>query len=112
MSIRNRLVWADKLALVLALLIAGIMFLCWIVGIIGLEGRPHLRFDSAMFDGTGKAEWMLVLPLWAFLRVVDFGARALVRWLRSSLGRIRSGALRLPSYSGAVRFGAQAGDEA
>ena len=112
MSIRNKLVWADKVALALALLIAGIMVLCWIVGIIGLGGLPHLRFDSAMFDGAVKAEWMLVLPTWAFLRVVDFSARALVRWLRSSLGRVRSGALRLPSYSGAARFGAQAGDEA
>ena len=112
MSKRNRLVWADKVALVLALLIAGIASLCWIVGIIGLGGLPHLRFDSAMFDGAVKAEWMLVLPIWALLRVADFGARALVRWLRSSLARVRSGALRLPSYSDAARFGAQAGDQA
>jgi hypothetical protein len=112
MSRRNRLVWADKVALLLALLVVGVMFVCWIVGIIGLEGRPHLRFDSAMFDGAVKAEWMVVLPIWVFLRVMDFGAKALVRWLRSSLGRVRSGGLRLPSYSGVARFGAQAGDEA
>jgi hypothetical protein len=101
MSQRNRLIWADKIGLVLAILVAGVVLVCWIVGIIGLDGRPHLRFDSAMFDGAVKAEWMLVLPIWAFLRVMDFGARALVRWLRSTLGRIRSGALRLPSYPGA-----------
>ena len=62
-----------------------------------------------MFDGAVKAEWMVVLPFWVFLRVMDFGARALVRWLRSSLNRVRSGGLRLPSYSGGARFGAEAG---
>ena len=112
MSIRTRLVWADKVSRVLALLVAGIVLLFWINGIIGLDGRPHLRFDNAMFDGAVKAEWMVVLPFWVFLRVMDFGARALFRWARLSLNRLRSGALRLPSYADGVRFGTEAGHEA
>jgi len=109
---RIRLVWADKVVLVMALLIAGAALLCWILGIIGLEGRSHLRFDSAMCDWTIEAELMLVPPVWLFLRLTDFGARALVRWLRSSLRRLGSGGLQLPAYSGGARFGAQAGHEA
>jgi hypothetical protein len=101
MSRRFRLHWADKTALLLALFIAGTAFLFWIVGIVGLDGRPHLRFDAAMIDWTTQAELTLVTSLWLFLRGLDFGAKALVRWLRSSLGRIRSGELRRPSYIGA-----------
>ena len=79
---RSRLVWADKVALVMALFIVGVAFYCWIIGIIGLDGRPHLRFDNAMLDVTLKAEFTLVPPIWLFLRSVDFCARALARGLR------------------------------
>ena len=65
-----------------------------------------------MVDWTVSAELMLIPPLWLFLRLLDFGARRLGRWLSSDLGRVGSGGLRLPSYSGVARFGAQAGDEA
>ena len=94
---RIRLVWADKVVLLMALFIAGGALICWIFGIVGLEGLPHPRFDSAMFDWTVKAELILVPPLWLFLRLMDFGAKALGRWLRSSPGRFGSGGLQLPS---------------
>ena len=90
-SKRRLLVWADKVVLLVALFIACGAFLCWIIGIIGLEGLPHPRFDSAMVDWTINAELMLVLPLWLLLRLLDFGAKALGRWLRSGLGRVGSG---------------------
>jgi hypothetical protein len=94
---RSRLVWADKVVLLMALFIAAGAFLCWIIGIVGLEGRSHLRFDGAMFDWAIKAELILVPPLWLFLRLMDFGAKALGRRLRSSLGHIGSGGLQLPT---------------
>ena len=79
---RSRLVWADKIALFVALFVAAGAFLCWTIGIVGLEGLPHQRFDSAMLDWTVTSELMLVPPLWLALRVVDFGAKSLARWLR------------------------------
>lgn len=109
---RSRLVWADKVVLLMALFIAGAAILCWIIEVVGLEGRPHLRFDSAMIDWTVKTELMLLPPLWLFLRVTDFGARAVGRWLRSGPHRVGSGGLQLPAYSGGARFGAQAGHKA
>jgi hypothetical protein len=94
---RRFLVWADKVVLVMALFIACGAFLCWVLGIIGLEGLPHPRFDSAMIDWTVTAELMLVPPLWLALRLLDFGAKALGRWMRSNLGRVGTGGLRLSS---------------
>ena len=81
---RHLLVWADKLVLLVALLIAGTALLCWVLGIIGLEGRSNPRFDGAIIDWTVSAELMLIVPLWLFLRILDFGAKALGRWLRLS----------------------------
>ena len=98
MSKRFRLIWADKLALLLAFFIAGAAFLFWIVGVVGLEGHPQLRFDNAMINWTFQAEVALVPTTWLLLRAMDIGARALVRFLRSSLRRARSVELRLPSY--------------
>ena len=98
---RFRLIWADKLALLMALVIAAVAFLFWVVGIVGLDGRPHLRFDNAMIDWTIQAESALVPTMWLLLRAVDFGARALVRFLRMSIARVRSVDLPLPSYPGA-----------
>jgi hypothetical protein len=43
---------------------------------------------------------MLVVPLWLFLRLLDFGAKALGRWLRLSPRRddkVGAGGLRLPT---------------
>jgi hypothetical protein len=94
---RSLLVWADKVVLFLALFIAGGAYLCWAIGILGLEGLPHSRFDNAMVDWTVSAELMLIPPLWLFLRLLDFGARRLGRWLSSDLGRVGSGGLRLSS---------------
>jgi hypothetical protein len=94
---RRLLVWADKVVLLMALFIAAGALLCWVIGIVSLDGRPHLRFDSAMIDWTTQTELMLVPPLWLFLRGMDFGARALGRWLRSSLRGFGSGGLQLPS---------------
>ena len=99
MARRRRFIWADKIALLMVLFIAGSAVLFWAVGVAGLEGRPHPRLDSAMIDWTINAELMLVPPIWLSLRVLDFGARALARWLRSSLRRI-SGGLRVPAYRG------------
>ena len=96
-----RLVWADKLALLLACFIAGTAFLFWISGTVGLEGYSNPRFDGAMIDWTLKAELLLVPPMWLLLRVIDIGAKALARVLRSSLGRVRPVELRLPSYTNA-----------
>jgi hypothetical protein len=91
------LIWADKVAVLTVLFIAGVAFLCWVIGIVGLDGRPHARFDSAMLDWAVEAELMLAPPIWLFLRGMDFGARALGRWLRSSLRRAGSGGLQLRS---------------
>jgi len=93
-----RLIWADKLALLLAFFIAGTAFLFWISGTVGLAGYSNLRFDGAMLDWTLKAESLLVPPIWLFLRAIDLGARVLVRRLRSGLGR--SGDLPVPSDTG------------
>ena len=88
-----RLLWADKVVLLVAFLIAGAAFLFWISGVVGLAGYPHPRFDKAMTQWTVEAEFMLIAPLWLLLRLIDFAARALVLTLRSSLGRARSGEL-------------------
>ena len=101
MSKRFRLIWADKLALLLAFFIAGAAFLFWIIGVVDLEGFSRLRFDNAMLDWTINTELALVPAMWLLLRAMDFCARALVRFLRSSLRRARSVELRLPSYPGA-----------
>jgi len=98
---RFRLIWADKLALLMALVIAAVAFLFWIVGFVGLDGLSHLRFDNAIIDWTIQAEESLVPTIWLLLRGLDFGARALARFLRSSLARIRSVDLPLPAYPGA-----------
>jgi len=90
---RIRLVWADKIVLVMALFIAGAAFLFWILGIVGLEGRPHLRFDNAMINWTIEAELALVPSIWLLLRLMDFGARAMGRLLRSNLRHMSSGEL-------------------
>ncbi len=97
MTPKRRLsIWPEKVALLTAFLIAGAAFLCWSIGMVGLDGLPHLRFDSAMLDWTTQAELVLVPLIWLFLRVTYFGARALGRLLRSSLPSIASGELRLP----------------
>ena len=79
---RPLLVWADKIALFLALFIAVGALSCWTIGIVGLEGLSHQRFDSAMLDWAATSELMLVPPLWLVLRLVDFGAKMLGRRLR------------------------------
>ncbi|HEY0281730.1 MAG TPA: hypothetical protein VGC27_03795 [Rhizomicrobium sp.] len=96
-SKRSPLIWADKIALFMALLVAAGALLCWAIGIVGLDGRSHSRFDSAVFNWTVDVEAMLVLPLWLFLRIVDFIARALGRWLQIGSHRDSSGGLRLTS---------------
>ena len=80
---RNKLIWSDRIALSMALLIAGAAFFCWVVGIVGLNGLPHLRFDGAMLDIMVKTEVLLIPPIWLFMRCMGRGARVLGRWLRT-----------------------------
>jgi len=94
------LVWADKLAFLIAVLIVCAALVIWVSGIVGLGDYPHLRFDNAMLDWTAKAELLVVPAIWLLLRTIDYAARGLVQVLRSSLGRADAGDLRLPSYSG------------
>ncbi|MGA7713322.1 MAG: hypothetical protein WCA81_15565 [Rhizomicrobium sp.] len=93
-----RLIWADKLALALALFIAAGAFLCWVLGIVGLDGHPNGRFDQAMLDWTTQLEFALVPAVWVLLRFTDFTAKALSQVLRFALARSRASSL--PSYSG------------
>ncbi len=79
---RTGLLWADKIVLLMALLAAGAAFLFWILGIVGVDWRPSLMFDTAMIDRTIKAVLLLIVPLWLVLRILSFGARAVGQWSR------------------------------
>jgi len=70
-----RMVLVDKIALLIAFLIAAAMCLFWILGLVGLGGLPHSRFDHAMLVWAIETELALVVPIWLFLRAID----ALVR---------------------------------
>ncbi len=76
-----RLVWADKLTLLMALVVAVVSVLVWLLGIVALDGLSQSRLDRAIMDWTIQAELALVLPLWMVLRVIDFSMRTLGRWL-------------------------------
>jgi len=84
MSIRYHLNWADKLALSIALIIAGSAAFFWILGIIGLWGTSPLRFDYAVADWTIQIELVIVPLTWIILRGLDFAAGAVVRSRYSS----------------------------
>ena len=57
----------------------------------------HLSIQCADVAASARFYDAVLAPLGG-TRVMDFGARALVRFLRSSLRRARSVELRLPSY--------------
>ena len=66
-----RLPWAEGVALMIALIIAAAAAYVWILGIIGLSGIPHVKFDDAMIAWLTEAELVLVLPIWLLLRAID-----------------------------------------
>ena len=70
-----RMVLADKIALLIAFLIAAAMVFFWILGLIGLSGLPQAKFDHAMIVWAIETELALALPIWLVLRTID----ALVR---------------------------------
>ena len=84
MSIRHRLNWADKVALSIALIIAGAALFVWMLGLIGLWGNSQFRFGYAMVDWTFQIELVIVPLTWLILRGVDFAARAVVRGRRAA----------------------------
>ena len=71
-----RLVLADRVALLIAFLVAAAMFFFWVLGLVGLGGLPQSRFDHAMIVWLIEAELALALPIWLFLRVIDVVVRA------------------------------------
>jgi hypothetical protein len=79
MSIRYRLNWTDKLALSIALIIAGSALFVWMLGLIGLWGNSQFRFGYAMADWTMQVELGIVPLTWFALRGIDMAARAVVR---------------------------------
>jgi len=93
-----RLMWADKFALVLTVLVAAAALLCWVLGIVGLDGHPNMRFDQAMLDWTTQLELIFVPVVWLLLRGADLTARTLFQGLRSGLAHISSRASFLPTY--------------
>lgn len=105
---RIRWNWADMFGLALALFVAAAALLCWVLGIIGLDGHPNIRFDQAILDWTTQLELTFVPAVWVLLRMIDFTARALLQVLRSALAHIGSRASPLPSYPGlGMRAGAR-----
>jgi len=80
-----RIVLADKVALLIAFLIAAAMCFFWILGLVGLGGLSQSRFDHAMLVWAIETELALALPIWLFLRAID----AIVR-----IGNQRSRAFR------------------
>lgn len=97
---KMQLIWADKIALSLALFIVAAAGLCWIMGMVGLDGHPNLRFDNAMLDWTTQLELILVPAVWLLLRVLDFAARAVFQILRAGLAHIGSPVSSLPLGAG------------
>jgi hypothetical protein len=55
----------------IALIIAGGAAYVWLLGMIGLWGRPQLDFDRAMITWLAEMELALALPLWLLLRAVN-----------------------------------------
>jgi signal transduction histidine kinase len=96
-----QLIWADKFALALALFIIIAAVLCWVLGIVGLDGHPNQRFDQAMLDWTTQLEFALVPAVWLLLRIMDFTAKVLFQMLRYGLALTGPRASPLPSYAGA-----------
>jgi len=87
-----RLVLADKAALLIALFIASVALCFWLLGIVGLWGRPQLRFDYAMIVWTIEAQVALALPVWLFLRFIGIVLRIISAWSQASRdgGRVPS----------------------
>lgn len=69
-----RLGWADKVALSVALLVAGAAFFFWTLAIIGLW-KTQLRFDGYMIMWIIEAELVVALPAWLLSRAIDFVMR-------------------------------------
>jgi hypothetical protein len=88
-----RVGWPEKVVLPIAAIIAGGAFTVWIIGVLSLVGYSHQRFDSAMFVTAIKAELILILPIWLFLRAADIGVRVLSRLSRPSLRAVASAGL-------------------
>ncbi len=61
----------DRAALTVAVFIAGAAAYVWLLGMIGLWGRPQLDFDRAMITWLAEMELALALPLWLLLRAVN-----------------------------------------
>lgn len=81
---------ADKLALLIALLVAAVAAYFWFLGVISLWGKPLSRFDDAMLTWLVEAELALVVPTWLFCRLTDIAVAAANRWLRAHRSGIRA----------------------
>jgi hypothetical protein len=79
-----RLFLADKVALLIASIIAAAVLFFWLLGIAALWGRPQFRFDHAMIVWMIEAELMIVLPTWLLLRIANIAARLTNRWWNAS----------------------------
>jgi hypothetical protein len=67
-----RLMWADRCALGVALLILVVAGVISILAFIRARPDDVLSLSSETVIWTGKAELVAALPLWAVLRIVDF----------------------------------------
>jgi hypothetical protein len=61
----------DRGALMIALIIAGGAAYVWLLGMIGLWGRPELNFDRAIITWLTETELALALPAWLLLRAAN-----------------------------------------
>lgn len=61
---------ADRIALLIALLIAATASYCWLLGIIGLWGKPQFRFADAMIIWGIEVELALALPAWLLMKII------------------------------------------
>jgi hypothetical protein len=73
-NVRNnlRLIWADKIALTLAVLIVALAAFVWLLAVLaaGLAGASHV-FASVGTDGALELA-AIVFAVWATFRALDF----------------------------------------
>lgn len=72
MSWGKSLIWADKVALGVAAVIAGGTFFIWLLAAIALKSVFDGSFNRYMLEWTADAELAVALPLWLGLRAIDY----------------------------------------
>ncbi len=67
----NRLIWADKVALGIALSVAALAVLAGTAILLAVGTTSDPRLDMAVVKWTALAEIVIALPAWLIMRAID-----------------------------------------